>query len=276
MSDAAVTSRRAWSLLPAGMVIGVLFGGALLGAARTSVQPGAAGSFGRPSLEAWRAVLTDAAFLDALLFTAGITVVATALSALLAVGAAALLRRQGVGLRALFALPVLVPHLVVAVVAVIWVGPGGLADRLLGALPFDVVRDAWGLGIVVVYVYKEAPFLALLVLAAWDDAVTDREEAAAVFGAGALERLRSVVWPAVRLPMGIGAVIAAAFTFGSFEVPLVVGPTYPPTLAVLALQETQRATLTGQARASAILLVASAVTIALALAAARKVHRAHG
>ncbi|MDX1619479.1 MAG: ABC transporter permease subunit [Nitriliruptorales bacterium] len=265
---------RVLPLLPAALVVGVLFGGALLGAVRTSLQPGPAGLFGEPSLDAWRAVLSDVAFRDALLFTSAVTVVATVLAAVIAVAFAAALRRHGAALQGLFGLPVLLPHLVIAVVAVIWIGPGGLADRLIGGLPIELIRDRWGIGIIAVYAYKEAPFLALLILAAWDASVTDREEAAAVLGAGRLDRLRHVVWPAIRLPLTVGALIAAAFTFGSFEVPLVVGPTYPPTLAVLALQETQTAAFAGQARASAILLVAAVVTIVLAVAAGRQVRDA--
>lgn len=265
---------RPRALLPAGIAIVVLFGGALVGAVRTSLQPGPAGLFGDVSLAAWREVLADDRFRDALWFTTGITVVATVLAAVLAVAFSALLRRQGALTRAGFGLPVLVPHLVVAVVAVVWIGPGGLADRLLGGLPFDLIRDRWGLGIVAVYVYKEAPFLALLVLAAWNAEVAEREEAAAVLGAGHFERFRHVVWPAIRIPLTIGSLVVAAFTFGSFEVPLVVGPTYPPTLAVLALQETQTSAFAGQARAAAILLVAAGVSVLLALLAGREVRRA--
>ncbi|MDQ4129642.1 MAG: hypothetical protein M3133_01395 [Actinomycetota bacterium] len=158
-----------------------------------------------------------------------------------------------------------VPHLIVAVVVVLWLGAGGLVERALGSLPLTLVRDRAGLGIVLVYVYKEAPFLALLVLAAWGRTVAEREEAAAVLGAPWWQRLRWVVWPAIRAPLGIGSLIVAAFTFGSFEVPLVVGPTYPPTLAVFALHETKTAELAGQSRAAAALLVTAGVPILLAL-----------
>ncbi len=72
----------------------------------------------------------------------------------------------GTALRAPRALPVPVPHLLVAVVAVLWLAPGGLADRLLGGLPIDLVRDRFGAGIILVYVYKETPFLVLLMLTA--------------------------------------------------------------------------------------------------------------
>lgn len=260
-------------LAPAAGVVILLFGGAVVGAVRTSLQPGAAGTLGALDTAAWRHVLSDPSFADALLFTARVTVLSTAIAAAIAVLFAALLRSRGVLLRGVFGLPVLVPHLVVAVVAVLWLGPGGLAERLLGALPFDLVRDRGGWGIVLVYVYKEAPFLALLVLAAWSEEVVDREEAAAVLGAGYLARLRLVVWPSIRAPLAIGSLIVAAFAFGSFEVPLVVGPSYPRTVAVYALDQTRLSLFVGQARSAAALLVAAGVSVALAVAMVRQLRK---
>lgn len=248
--------------VPALLVVGLLFGGALAGAARTSLdldplRPGGI------SLDAWRRALSDPAFRSAVTFTSGTTLVGTLLSVVLAVGVAGALRGRRWA-RAVATLPVLVPHLLVAVVAVLWLGPSGLADRLLGGLPLQVVRAGSGIGIVLVYVVKEVPFLALLVLASWDDAVADREEVAAVHGAGPLARLWTVVLPAVRVPLVIGTTVVAAYMLGAFEVPLLVGPTAPDTVATYALRATRTASLSGQAVASVVLLLAAMASIALA------------
>lgn len=249
---------------PALLTLIVLFGGALAGAVRRSMWTPSAGL----DIEPWRQVLADPALADALRFSLTVTVVATTASALLAIPIAAALRRRP-AVRAAFGLPVLVPHLVVAVAAVAWLGTGGLADRLLDGLPVQLVRDRAGLGIILVYVYKELPFLVLLLVAAWDRHTTEREEAAAALGAGWAQRLRFVVWPAVRTPLVTGSLVAAAYVLGAFEVPLVVGPTYPPTLATLAYEHTQAADLAGTARAAATLLLATGLTLALAVPAAR-------
>ena len=251
---------------PATTALLVLFAGGLLGAVLQSLQPGLGGGL---SASAWRILYSDPAFHDALWFSARIALEATALSAVVAILAALALRRHGTLARSLFALPVPVPHLLVSVVAVIWLAPGGLADRLLGALPLSLVRDRAGIGIVLVYVYKEAPFLALLVLAAMGQSVAERDEAAAVHGADWLRRLRFVVWPAIRKPLAAGCLIVGAFAFGAFEVPLVVGPSYPPTIATYALQATQGDLIRGQSLAAAALLVAAAASFALAATAVR-------
>jgi len=246
----------------------VLFGGALAGAVRTSVTR-VDGDGETVTLAAWRMLLRDPAFADAVLFTVRIAVLATAFSSAAGLLMALTLRRCGTPLRALAALPVPVPQLLVAVVAVLWLAPGGLAERLLGALPVDLVRDRAGIGIVLVYVYKEAPFLALLLLAAMGRGMLEREEAAAVLGATRWQRLRWVVWPTVRGPLVVGCIVVAAFVLGAFEVPLAVGPNAPLTLAEYAQQATQNDLLAGESLQAAALLVAAAASIVLAVAAVR-------
>jgi len=256
--------RRAAALAPALAVVLVLWGAGMAGAVRSSLGVSRLSGWSAADLDAYRALLGDPAFWDALGFTLRIAALSTAISAVLAVALAAALRRSGPLSRALAAVPVPVPHLVAAVLGVLWLGPGGIADRALGGLPVDLVRDPAGLGIVLVYVYKETPFLALLVLAAWGPAVAAREEAAAVLGARPLQRLRWVVWPGIRAPLVTGSAVVAAFVIGAFEVPLAIGPTSPQTLSELALSATKTASLEGRPLASATLLVASLLAVAVA------------
>lgn len=263
-------TRHGWlRIAPTLGTIVLLFGGAVAGAASASLHPTArAGA----TLSAWRFVLTDGRFQAAVAFTAAIAAATTLLAAALALIAARWLRGHRWP-QVLFTLPVLLPHLLVAVVAVLWLGPGGVADRVLDPLPVQLVRASSGIGIVLVYLVKEVPFLTLLVLAAWDEDVTALEEAAAVSGAGPVRRLAMVVAPAVRGPLVIGGTVVAAFVVGAFEVPLLVGPTSPPMLATYALEETRLAGLAGRANAAAALLVATGLTVVLALVAARGAQR---
>ncbi len=254
--------------LPVAVIVVVLFGGAVVTAAATTVRDPA----GRWTLDVWREVLADPALMDAVWFSLRTTLAVTVLSAALAVPIAAGVRNR-LWTKAVSVVPLVIPHLTVAVLAVLWVGPGGLADRLLGGLPLQMIRDRAGIGIVAVYVIKEVPFLVLLVTAAWGEATREREEAAAVLGAGLVTRFRFVTWPAIRLPLVTGALIVAAFVLGAFEVPLVVGPSYPPTLATLAFEQTRAPDLAGGARAAAILLLATGLTLLLAGMAARVARR---
>jgi putative spermidine/putrescine transport system permease protein len=255
-------------LAPAVVALVLLFGGGLVGAVGQSLHPTIDGA-GPLDPSAWTAVLGDPTFADALWFSLRTALAATGLAAAAAVAIAVALRRQAALPRFLVALPVPVPHLLVATVAVVWLGPGGLAERALGALPIQLIRDRAGLGIVLVYLYKETPFLVLLLLASMGAELTRREEAAAVLGATGWQRLRWVVWPTIRAPLATGSLIVAAFVLGAFEIPLAVGPSYPPTLATYAAEQPQLDLVAGQAKAAAALLVAAAASIALAVAAVR-------
>ena len=254
---------RSWrAVLPALLATLLLFGGALAGAVRTSVAPLPNQA---PNLDAWRRVLSDPRFLEASVFTITLAVVATVISVALAIPIAAMLRERR-AVQTLVTLPVLLPHLLVAVVVVLWLGPGGLADRLVDDLP-QLVRDPNGLGIVLVYVLKEVPFLALLLLAVWDDEVTARVEMAATLGIGPARCLRIVVWPAVRAPLVLGATVVMAFVVGFLQVPAVVGPNSPVTVPVYAIEATRIRGLEGQADSAVALLLASAFALLLAAVA---------
>lgn len=258
-------AKNALLLTPAAVAVVVLFAGAAAGLVRSSLIS----VDGEVSLAAWRGLLEDEAFADGLRFTLQVAVASTVVSALAALLLAVGLRRRGSVVRALLALPVPMPHLLAATAAVVWLGPGGLAERLLDGLPFDLVRSSSGAGIVLVYVYKEIPFLVVLLLAAAGPELTQREEAARVLGLSYLQRLRWVIWPALRGPLVVGSIIVGAYVIGSFEVPLLVGPNFPPTLATFALEATQGDVLAGQATAAATLAFATALSMLLAAVAVR-------
>jgi putative spermidine/putrescine transport system permease protein len=160
------------------------------------------------------------------------------------------------------------PHVVAASLAVTWLAPGGLAERVVGTLPFRLIGDSHGLGIIAVYIFKEAPFLTLLVLAAWDQHTRDLEEAAATLGAGRWARVRDAVLPRIAPPLVVGALIVAAFTLGATEVPLLVGPTRPDTVATYALTVVQVDGPAARARATAALVIVTAITLTLGALAA--------
>lgn len=267
-SDPAAGPARVVGFVPAAALLALLFVGALAGALKVSLVPLGEG-FDDASLASWKDLFADPGFKDGLFFTLRISLLSTALAAILGVALALALRRRGSVLRTLAALPVPVPHLLVAVVATVWLAPGGVADRVLGGLPIDLIRDPSGLGIMLVYVYKEAPFLALLVLASAGRALEERGEAAAVMGVDGWRRLRWVIWPTIRRPLLIGCVIVAAFAIGSFEVPLAVGPNSPSVLSAYAFEAVQGDVIAGEGRAAAALLVAGLTSVVLAALAVR-------
>lgn len=251
-------------VLPAVLLVGGLSVAALAGVVSASFRPGAliGGSYGT---DAWRRLFSDSSFLDALIFTLRAALIATLLSVLLALPLAMALRRSTALARGLVALPLPVPHLVIASVAVLWLGPAGVADRVATTLP--VIADSFGWGVILVYVLKEIPFLTLLMLAAFGEDDRAREEAARTLGASRWERWRGVLLPQLVRPTLLGSLVVAAFVVGSTEVPQIVGPLSPEALTTWSISVVRVRGPIARPDAAAALVVTSVVVLLLAAAA---------
>ena len=237
---------------------------ALAGVVSASFRPGAliGGSYGT---DAWRRLLSDQGFLDAVIFTLRAAFIATTASVALSIPLAMALRRSTPFARGLVALPLPVPHLVIASVAVLWLGPGGVVDRVGDTLP--IIASPFGWGVIVVYILKEVPFLTLLMLAAFGEDDRAREEAARTLGATRLERWRGVLLPQLARPTLLGSLVVAAFVVGSTEVPQVVGPLSPDALTTWSITVVRLRGPVARPDAAAALVVTSIIVLALAIAA---------
>jgi len=251
-------------VLPAIVLVGGLSLAALAGVVSASFRPGAliGGSYGT---DAWRRLLSDDSFGNAVVFTLRAALLATLISVALAVPLAMALRRSGALTRGLIAVPLPVPHLVIASVAVLWLGPGGLADRVASTLP--VIADSFGWGVILVYVLKEVPFLALLMLAAFGEDDRAREEAARTLGATRWERWRGVLLPQLVRPILLGSLVVAAFVVGSTEVPQIVGPLAPDALTTWSINVVRLRGPIARPDAAAALVVTSGLVLILAVLA---------
>lgn len=261
-------------LAPALVVIGVLFGGGLADALAQSLGWFPAIGMRDPNLDAWRAVLCDPAFVHSLLLTLYVASVATTLSTVLAVALALALRGSSARLpMAILHLPITIPYLLAAVGIALLVSQSGLLARAAATLGFiddpqgfpPFVNDPYAVGIILTYVWKETPFITLIVLALLNGAAAELEQTARTLGATPWQCLRYVTLPRILPGLLAAAFLAFAFTFGAFEVPLLLGETWPSTLPVLAWNEYRSLDLADRPTAMAIALVIAMVTGALAV-----------
>ena len=268
--------RVALLLAPALLVVVVFFLGGVGQAVAQSFgyQPYLDGS--HLSADAYTALWTDPAVRASLLLTARVAVLSTAFSAALAVAAALQIRRLRRGravITGLFQANLAVPHLVGALCMLLLLSQGGLLSRVahaagLTATPAAMpalTNDRFGVAIIAEYVWKETPFLTVLVLAALSRGAAELEAAARVLGARAGQRLRHVTLPLLTPSLAGGSILVFAFAAGSYEVPYLLGRPYPATLPVVALQYYNDTDLTSrpQAMAVAVLIaVLSGLTVA--------------
>lgn len=249
-------------LLPAVLLVGGLSVAALVGVVSASLRPNAIlnGAYGT---DAWTRLFNDPNFVEALIFTIRAAAISTVLSVAISVPLAFALRRHTGISRALVGAPIPIPHLVTASLVVLWLGPGGLMDRVFFTLP--IVRDSFGIGVILVYILKEVPFLTMLILAALGEEDESREEAARTLSPSRWARWKSVLLPQLHRPLTLGSLVVAAFVIGSTEVPLVVGPLTPEVLTTYSITIIRIRGPIARADAAAGLVVSSVLVIALAI-----------
>lgn len=280
---------RIWlALAPALAVVGLLVGASLIYGGAQSLGALAIIGERRLSLDAYRDLLTAATptgreFWGALGFSLWVSLASTGLSALGALLVAVALsgrRRTASGTSLLMLnLNLAFPHLVWAVALSLLLAQSGLLARLAAALglidgpaQFPVlVRDRYGLGIILHYVSKEIPFLTLIVLAVLRTQGAAYELVAENLGANAWQRLRYVTLPLVLPALSAGAALVFAFVFGAYEVPALLGVRYPRMLAVLALEIFVNPDLNQRAAGMAIsLIMAGVVLVVVGLASVKR------
>ena len=197
------------------------------------------------TLSYYRAVLGDPAFLQSL----GVSLRIAATSALLAAvaGTAICAALVGTGrtrgaLTYLVRLPILVPHTVTALFAVLLFAQTGLLARLaftLGLIEdfsqFPQLLYTTGYqGAVLSYLWKEAPFVAYFVLALMAGISGTLGEAAENLGASPLRSFFTVTLPLSMPAIAKAFLIIFIFAFGGYELPMLLGPTVPKALPVQA------------------------------------------
>lgn len=270
------------ALAPALAVVGVLLA--------VSLTYGVAQSLGvitligqsTPSLEAYGNLVTGQGvagreFWGALVFSLWVSLAATLLSAALALGVALAVAGRPLDTLALNT-NLAVPHLVWAVGVLLLLSQSGVVARWAASLglidlpaEFPVlVRDRFGLGIILSYVGKEVPFLALLVISVLRTQPQGYHLVAENLGASRWQRLRYLTLPLVLPALLAGSLLAFAFIFSSYEVPALLGVNYPRMLPVLALRFFNDPDLNARADGMAISLVIMVITLAVAWLSLRK------
>jgi putative spermidine/putrescine transport system permease protein len=232
-------------LLPAIVVLLVLFvGGLVLGVLQSLGYLPAAG-LKDLSFAAYGALFESRGFLRSLGFTVMVSVITTATSVVLAVGTALLLRHRLAGKRLIlfaYQLPLTVPYLVAAVGMMTLLSQSGLIARLMFHIGLisepaqfpPLLHDDLGIGIMLVYLWKQIPFVGLVALAVLQSLGEDYEEQARTLGASGFQAVRHILVPLIVPGIVPASIIIFAFTFGAFEVPLLLGKRFPSMLSVLA------------------------------------------
>jgi putative spermidine/putrescine transport system permease protein len=264
-------------LAPAVAVIGALFGGGLIFAVMRSFNYMPVIGLNDPNLQAYARVLTDPDFLLSFLLTFHIAFTSTLIAAIIALAAALMIRATQTGRRTitfLFQLNLTIPHIVGAIGILYLFSQSGSFARLGHALsliskPADfpaLVFDPAAVGIILHYVWKEVPFIGLIVLAQMQTIGTDHEATARTLGASPAKAFRHALLPLLMPALTAASIIAFAFAFGAYEIPALLGASYPQALPVLAYRSFTDVDLASRPDAMAMAVIITLISAALILA----------
>ena len=229
------------------------------------------------NFDAYVAIFTDNGFIQSLVLTFHIAFTSTLIASVLAVASALLLRPAFRGKRIVhffFSLNLTIPHLVGAIGVLYLFQNSGLISRILTGMdiiskPADfpaMVFDPWAIGIIIQYVWKEIPFIGVIVLAILLSVGEDYESVARSLGANRWQAFRQVTLPLIMPGVVSASVIVFAFTFGAFEIPYLLGRTFPAALPVLAYQSYTDVDLAARPQAMAMAMVIAFISTLLIMA----------
>ncbi|MEG6505633.1 ABC transporter permease [Nitratidesulfovibrio sp. 1201_IL3209] len=255
-SPAAGAARRMAALCPLLVLLAPFLAGVALTAAQSlgwllpvayTPEPAAQGLLAPDAWDAWAGwrQLAQPHMAGSLLL--GVRV--AGVSALLAVAGGALLafgvwrlpaRMQLAAL--VFRVPLVLPHIVVAFLAIVFWSRSGLVSAALhragitgGQAEFPALL--WGgdgMGMIMAYTYKELPFVMLLAVASLRRLDPRLIETARMLGAGRWAVLRDVVAPHLAPVLHASFLILFLYAFGAVEIPLLLGESTPAMPGVAA------------------------------------------
>ncbi|MGP6086483.1 ABC transporter permease [Antarctobacter jejuensis] len=163
-----------------------------------------------------------------------------------------------------------VPHVTAALALAFLIAPSGWGFRLLSPWltglerPADllIVQDPGGWSLIAGLVAKEIPFLLLMQLAALPQAApVERMKIAQATGYGRIVGFALAVFPGVYTQMRMPIYAALAYAMSNVDMAMVLGPSTPPTLAVLILDWMTDPDLTLRAPAAAAALLQLALVV---------------
>lgn len=232
-------------LAPALGVISVFFLGGFLMALVQSVGYFPVIGLKKLTLQYYVEVIKKPEFLESFKITIYIAFLSTLISTVLGTGLAYYLVRSKIKdnfVSFFYKFPIAVPHLVAALMIVFILAQGGMVSRL--CLKTGLLHDTsdfpvfffsrQAVGIIIIYCWKEIPFIAYMVYTVMSNISKKLGEAADTLKASPAQIFLHVILP-LSLPSIISAsAIVFAYSFGAFEIPYLLGATYPKTMPVWA------------------------------------------
>ena len=223
-----------------------------------------------PTLNFYRQVLSDQRFLRSLGNTFYIAITASLISIIAGTGIAFIMNRALPGRFSyvLYKTPIILPYLVVVVAVLYTFSQTGILSRFTYALGLVddpnnfplLVYDRFSIGVMLVYLFKQIPFVALTVFTVLKNLDKKYVQIAENLGAGSWLTTTLVTLPLLAPSILSAFLVIFAFNFGAFEVPFLLGNPGRLTLPLLAYYEFRSPVLEARPVGMVINVIISAIS----------------
>ncbi len=225
-------------------------------------------------------VYTSYYFLDALLTTLRVSIIATALAMVVGVVVALALRETFVGKKLvvlMFQFNLTVPRMAGAMMIMLLLSQTGAISKIaysLGVIDGPssfpwLVYDKGSWGIVFTFAWKFFPYIGMSVLGVLQGASREYENQAAVLGVGKFRRFWHVTLPMIIPATSIASIIVFAGAFGDYEIPTILGGSSNTMLSVLTYTKYSDPDVMNRA-ASYVLMITMTIVLAIVILIYRK------
>jgi putative spermidine/putrescine transport system permease protein len=207
---------------------------------------------------------------DSLLYSVRVAFMSAFGALVLAFPLALYLRRAFVGkplVNAILRVPLFVPSLVAAFLILNILSYHGILNEALVWLgvidePLRLTHDEWGLGVVLIQIWKNLPFQALILTAVLSNIPADLEAAAKNLGAGRFAVFRHVLMPLSVPGIQTGVTLVFIGVLGDYAINTIAGPLYPPSLSIRMYLLGKNFGEWGQAAVIALLIIGASLFFA--------------
>lgn len=263
-------------LLVPQLILGAIF---IIGLGTGIIQSlGVIPAFGltEPTLKYYKEILTRSDILQSLKYSLYIAFVsaffATSIGTILCAILVNLRQVKGKVMRVV-QIPIIVPHVIVALFAINILSQNGILARIgaqLGLISEQqqfplLLYDGHGIGVILAYLWKEIPFIVYFVIALMANISDSLGEAATNLGANRIQVFWKITLPLCMNTILSGFLIIFVFALGAYELPFILGATLPRALPVLAYIEYSKPDLLARPYAMAIngLMIAVSCSVAV-------------
>jgi putative spermidine/putrescine transport system permease protein len=160
-------------------------------------------------------------------------------------------------------IPLILPHVAVAFIVLMFFSKTGYVSSVFYRFGFidsaekfpTLLFGGRGFGIIVAYIYKEVPFVILLVSSILKKFDFRRVQTARMLGGSKFMIFSKVVVPFLLPVINTSFIILFLYSFGAFDIPFILGESHPSMLSIQVFNLYFKRDLVNRPSAMAILMV---------------------